>query len=1049
MFDRTLLPRPAAYYSQYFTLKGNKAKALVQCCFHPDKTASLSLDFTTGRFNCFACDAGGGNVLDFHMLKTGLPFTEACKDLGAWADGKGDTPEQLAERKRRIEQADREHKARQEQAAREELEAAQAFVALVGQIIQASQPPTSPPPYCAAKGIQTHNLLTIEAATLQRFKDPTDPQKTIGYGLTSVLTVAPLQTLDGELVALQVFDGAPDDKGKFARRYVGKPSVLAGYYRLGDWAAPHVIVITEGMADAVSCFEATAYPVIAAGSLARLEATAKVIKAKYPAALVVVVGDNDSHGKGQQAARLAAVAVDGVYVIPEGEGIKDVNDFHRHHGLQAVKNMIDAAIEKKKAAPSREEDAAPETQTSADSVAGGEHGGDIPKGHLAASTPYAGGQFEVLPAGLFFVDEDKEGNSRRQFVSSPIVVKAMTRTGSGRAWGRLLEWRDPDSKLHQWAMPLELLQGDGSDVRRELSDRGMQINPSKRSRDLFTLYLQLYPVTARALCVERLGWHGGVYVMPGRVSGNSDELTVFQNPHGIEAAFSQSGTVAQWREQVAVLAIGNSRMLFSVSMAFAAPLAELVNEDSGGAHLRGGSSSGKSTCLDAAASVYGKPKVYKREWRATTNGLEGLAALHNDGLLVLDELNQCDPKAIGQAVYMLANGQSKTRMNKALTTRPALPWRLLFLSAGEQSLADLMKQAGHQTHAGQEIRLADIPADAGAGLGAFEVLHGTTDASAFAVKIKDASATHYGSVGLQWLDHIASNKPDIAAAVARHIAAFTGNHVPTGASGQVQRVARRFGLIAAGGELASEAGLTGWPVGTASAGVGRCFADWLVTFGGIGNHEERAILAHVKAFFEAHGSSRFEAFDQIGDKIERIVNRAGYWQQTNTGKRFLVFTEQFRNEVCKGYDYRQVSKILIAHNWLIHNNDSGATRPERLPDTGKLTRMYVFNDTMWSEVVTDTTKTDRNNRNSRNNTEPQGFDVLRKPKTETVTTVTSPVTTANTPAPEIPVTAVTESEKQNRNSASPTEIKAATVVTAVTEEKQANMILSTDDSEVF
>ena len=44
MFDRDLLPNPQAYYGQYFAFKGNKAKHLVPCCFHHDKTASLSID---------------------------------------------------------------------------------------------------------------------------------------------------------------------------------------------------------------------------------------------------------------------------------------------------------------------------------------------------------------------------------------------------------------------------------------------------------------------------------------------------------------------------------------------------------------------------------------------------------------------------------------------------------------------------------------------------------------------------------------------------------------------------------------------------------------------------------------------------------------------------------------------------------------------------------------------------------------------------------------------------------------------------------------------
>jgi hypothetical protein len=51
-----------------------------------------------------------------------------------------------------------------------------------------------------------------------------------------------------------------------------------------------------------------------------------------------------------------------------------------------------------------------------------------------------------------------------------------------------------------------------------------------------------------------------------------------------------------------------------------------------------------------------------------------------------------------------------------------LRWRLLFLSAGEESLATLIARTGRKANAGQEVRLADFDADAGAGLGAFETL---------------------------------------------------------------------------------------------------------------------------------------------------------------------------------------------------------------------------------------------------------------------------------------------------------------------------------------
>ena len=74
---------------------------------------------------------------------------------------------------------------------------------------------------------------------------------------------------------------------------------------------------------------------------------------------------------------------------------------------------------------------------------------------------------------------------------------------------------------------------------------------------------------------------------------------------------------------------------------------------------------------------------YLHRWRATTNGLEALASLRSDTLLVLDELSQVDPKEAGEIAYMLANGSGKARAGKTGAVRPRYDWRILFLSAGE------------------------------------------------------------------------------------------------------------------------------------------------------------------------------------------------------------------------------------------------------------------------------------------------------------------------------------------------------------------------------
>lgn len=361
---------------------------------------------------------------------------------------------------------------------------------------------------------------------------------------------------------------------------------------------------------------------------------------------------------------------------------------------------------------------------------------------------FSGGTFDVSHRGVFFIGKDKGGNDQAPvWICTYLDVAAKTRDSKSAEWGRLLRWHDDDGTLHQWAIPLHLLQSDGTEMRRELARMGLTISPSKAARDLLASYVQVWPVKSRARCVERLGWHGAIYVTPFESIGQDDEVVVFQNAHAIEPAFSSAGTVEEWRASVGRLAAGNSRLVFALSVAFAGPLANVAGEESGGFHFRGASSSGKTTALKVSASVWGNPTAYPRLWRATANGLEGLAALHNDGLLILDELSQIDPKEAGEAAYLLANGQGKARASRDGTARQSARWLLLFLSAGEESLTALMARAGRKSNAGQEIRLADIDADAGAGMGAFEVLHNQPTAAALALAIKEAAMRNHGTVG--------------------------------------------------------------------------------------------------------------------------------------------------------------------------------------------------------------------------------------------------------------------------------------------------------------
>jgi uncharacterized protein (DUF927 family) len=706
-----------------------------------------------------------------------------------------------------------------------------------------------------------------------------------------------------------------DPQGK--KRFMSNGRKKGLFYQIG--APQDLLCVCEGFATGASIHEATDYAVAVAFDAGNLRPVAEALRTKYPNTTMLICADDDYRNEsntGLAKAREAAAAVDALVAIPQfgatrPDSATDFNDLHQAQGLESVKACLLAAL----TGPN-------ETRTK-------------------STHEYSGGYFESSEHGVFFIGAEKNGTPPPpQWLCAPLHVKAMTRDAKSGEWGRLLQWADADGITHTWAMPLELLQGDGSDVRRTLARQGLNIAPNKAARDLLASYLQVWPVQARARCVDKLGWHVDSYVLPSGCIGQIDELIVFQNAHALEPQLSTSGEAETWRETVAALAAGNSRLVFAISTAFAGPLAELAGEDSGGFHLRGKSSSGKSTALRVAASVWGNPDHYPRLWRATANGLEGLAALHNDGLLILDELSQIDPREAGEAAYMLANGQGKARATRTGTAKPSSRWRLLFLSAGEESLTSLMARAGKKANAGQEIRLADIEADAGAGFGIFEVLHNHQKPAALALALKDTANKCYGAVGSTWLQHLVKDRPKLGELVADGLRQFVDENVPAEASGQVIRVARRFGLVAAAGELATHYGLTGWPEGEAGNAAAKCFQAWFDAFGRAGNREDKNILEQVRAFIEAHGASRFEDVAVTEDRP--IHNRAGFVKVTADGTReYWLLPQAFKLEVCKGFDLKTAVEALANAGWLQKAGDRDTQKP-RIPAMGGPSRVYVL-----------------------------------------------------------------------------------------------------------
>ncbi len=514
---------------------------------------------------------------------------------------------------------------------------------------------------------------------------------------------------------------------------------------------------------------------------------------------------------------------------------------------------------------------------------------------------FLGSRFRCTAEGVYENFSDGEV----VWICSPLINKGLARDVNGKEWCKLFEVSDYDGKKHSIVIPQRNLHG--REYQRELLALGLSLSPSRGASDKLHAYVLGCASSERFIRVSNLGWTKDfeAFVLCGRTIGTTSNI-ISSFDEQIDGIGAEKGTAEQWKASIASLCHGNSRLLFAVSAGFAAPLLELVGVQSGGFHFRGNSSIGKTILLACTCSLFGSPR-FMISWRATDNGLESKFHCRSGLPSLVDEIGQAQPETIGPMVYMAGNGQKKLRANRNGDARPNETWSTLLLSTGEITLEQHAAMAGKRMQAGQEIRLVDIPADAGVGLGVFENLHGFADGAKFADVLKDRSSNYHGAVGIEYLQQLVENREAVTRRVGKLINDFINANVAEDAHGQTFRVANRFGLVAAAGELATEFGLTGWPVGDATKAVEMCFKDWNNSRGGKSNvaYEKLNALSQIRLFIEQNGESRFTEISHRKCKDisgARTVNRCGYYTIENGVQEFWLFPQSFKSEVCRGLD---------------------------------------------------------------------------------------------------------------------------------------------------
>ncbi|CDM92209.1 DUF927 domain-containing protein [Xenorhabdus bovienii] len=706
-------------------------------------------------------------------------------------------------------------------------------------------------------------------------------------------TLLALTTLDKKVTGAQIIE--PN----------GEKKLLSGSQKKGAFIAiseledhPDTIIITEGYATALTVNQLYKGTVLAALDAGNLLSVAKAVRERWPDTNIIIAADNDLHhsdeldknGKpkaniGKVSAEKAALAVNGWVTLPPTEHKADWDDYRQRYGIEAAHQAFSNGLYQVEKKASVAKPAVIHSNAHRDKEY------DPSKPHI-----------DIRKNGIYWIEPKEQGGEIveiEKWLSDYMEVVGIGNDGSE---GYLI------IKLRQ--------EGTGKCIVEALPRReiGMPVGWARlRSRGMnITVKNSLLPVLAEHLqrsgdrrewvVTQKAGWHCGAYVMPdGEIIGQPYMPVAFSGGTSAIAGYVVRGSAEQWKIHVASLLQGNRSMMLGVLVGLSAPLNSLTGGNCFGVHLFAQSSAGKTTTVEAASSLYGDPEELKLSWHGTNHGLNNEAAARNDGFMPIDEIGQSsNPKEVANSAYSLFNGVGKIQGKREGGNRAVIRWKIAALSTGEENLETFLIKGGITPKAGQLVRLLSVSfIDT-------ECFNGHEDGDSHARAIKRESKRYCGAAGRAWIQWLSEHQEQAIELTARKEKEWL-DRLPEEASAQVKRVAVRFALLDAAGELAAH--ITGWSNEASHAAIKQSFDDWLADFG-IGNREKYQVITRTRDFIQKYGLSRFQPYtygrpngDIDTSHAMRISDLAGYLvhNRRNDGQaEYHIIPSVFETEILQG-----------------------------------------------------------------------------------------------------------------------------------------------------
>ena len=475
-------------------------------------------------------------------------------------------------------------------------------------------------------------------------------------------------------------------------------------------------------------------------------------------------------------------------------------------------------------------------------------------------------------------------------------------------------------------------------VVEELLNKGLRVFEMHQTKLFIADCLKFGQPIMTIYLVNKPGWHpipGDKFKRKAYLRREGLTLprgtdTLLQLPDNPGYVLGDGCTLFQWQTKVGGLCARNPRLIFSLCSGLAGAILDIVEYTNIGIHHFGPSRCGKTTLLRVAASIFGN-SARAGTWSGTKNAFQENAVAHCDGPYILDEISQCGPGVAAYVAYDVMNGTTRSRLSSNGKTQPVDYFRVVLISAGEESFEDvLLKDNKAQIKGGQLIRIISIPANSSDVM--YSDLHGHDSHSSFSAALLRNSEKYREVAGSAYVKHLADNQiqlrktlPDEIQIIEEQVISAIELDSPSA----IERdIAKRMAIIAAAGELAIRAGIFPFKAGDAIKAAKYCYRAWY-------DHELKAAeqrepaFPSLKSFF---ARTKASALSQENYENSEIVL---FWSVVDGTDSLLIQPEYFERTLCSTFGKKAGLNALEKRGLLIRGSGKRPTRQVHVQGLGK------------------------------------------------------------------------------------------------------------------